>query len=114
MISGKAWGETQEIIRRGGFEVHRIVVKAGGHSSIHRHRHKYNGFFVESGRLVIRTWKNDYDLIDSTVLGPGQFTTVAPTERHQFEAMDETVAYEIYWVELDGDDIVRENRGGIG
>ena len=34
--------------------------------------------------MIVRVWKNDYDLVDETILGPGDFTQVKPNEYHQF------------------------------
>ena len=36
---------------------------------------------------------------------------VKPTEYHQFEAVEDTVAFELYWAEFNHDDIVREDHG---
>ena len=66
---------------------------------------------MESGRLLIRVWKRDYDLVDETTLAPGDYTRVAPGEYHQFEALEPTVAFEIYWAELDHTDIQRDTQG---
>ena len=113
-VQGKVWGETRCIFNNDSTEVHRIVGKLGGYCSKHKHQHKYNKFFVERGRLKIKVWKNDYDLVDETILGPGQATTVKPGEYHMFEVLeDDTIAYEIYWTVLDTSDIVRDNHGGV-
>jgi quercetin dioxygenase-like cupin family protein len=93
-------------------EISRIEINKGGFCSKHFHRSKFNSFFLESGKLKIKVWKNDYDLCDETILEPGDFTTVNPTEFHQFEALEDCVAFEIYWVNLEADDIIRENVGG--
>jgi hypothetical protein len=62
---------------------------------------------------MIRVWKNNYDLIDETVLQAGDFTSVAPGEFHQFQALQPTIAFETYWSqELNMDDIVRKSVGG--
>ena len=111
MKAGKVWGTTQLLEANGVLEFHRITAQAGGVCSKHRHRHKWNGFFVESGRLLIRVWKNSYDLVDETVLGPGEYTRVAPGEYHQFEALEDTGAFELYWAEFDHEDIERETAG---
>jgi hypothetical protein len=66
---------------------------------------------VESGKMIIRVWKNNYDLIDETVLTAGQYTKVAPGEYHQFEAVEDTVAFELYWAEFNHEDIERETVG---
>jgi quercetin dioxygenase-like cupin family protein len=113
MIQGKVWGETSLIEANSSLEFHRIEIKKGGVCSKHTHKYKWNGFYVESGKLKIRVWKNKYDLIDETILSPGQYTRVKPGEYHQFEAMEDTIAFELYWANFDHDDIERENVGYI-
>jgi mannose-6-phosphate isomerase-like protein (cupin superfamily) len=111
MIAGKVWGNTELLEANGVLEFHRIVVKEGGVCSKHRHRFKWNGFFVEHGALLIRVWKNNYDLVDETIIRDSQYTKIAPGEYHQFEALKDTVAFELYWAEFDHDDIERETAG---
>jgi mannose-6-phosphate isomerase-like protein (cupin superfamily) len=111
MIAGKIWGQTELLEANGVLEFHRIEARAGGVCSKHKHQFKWNGFFVESGKLVIRVWKNDYDLVDETVLAAGQYTKVSPGEYHQFEALEDTVAFELYWAEFDHEDIERDSVG---
>lgn len=118
MKSGKVWGITQLVHSNSSFEFHRIEARAGGQCSKHKHQHKWNGFFVESGSLKVRIWKETSSLlagdsthVDETVLGPGDFLMVKPTEYHQFEAVEDTVAFELYWAEFNHDDIVREDHG---
>lgn len=112
-IQGKVWGNTSPLFCKNNVEIHRIEAKKGGFCSKHKHEYKYNAFYIESGKLKITSWKNDYDLIDKTVISTGQITTCPPQEYHMFEALEDTVAYEIYWVELNEKDIVRENCGGF-
>lgn len=112
-IQGKVWGETQLLFSKNNVEFHRIEVKAGGYSSKHCHKHKFNTFYIEKGKLRITVWKNDYDLVDETVITSSQFTEVPPGEYHMFEALADTVAYEVYWVELQPKDILRDNCGGV-
>lgn len=111
--SGKIWGETELIHSNGVLEYHRIVVKKNGFCSKHKHEFKWNGFFVESGKLSIKVWKNNYDLMDETILSAGDFTQIKPGEYHTFEALEDTIAFELYWAEFDHNDIVRESVGGI-
>lgn len=108
---GKVWGTTETIEANGSLEFHRVEINKGGVCSKHRHHYKWNGFFVESGKLLIKVWKNKYDLIDETILNPGEYTKVQPGEYHQFEALEDTVAYELYWVEFYHEDIERETVG---
>ena len=111
MIEGKVWGTTELIEANSSLEFHRIEINAGGTCSKHKHKYKWNGFFVESGKLAIKVWKNNYDLVDVTVIGSGQYTRVAPGEYHQFEALEDTVAFELYWANFDHEDIERETVG---
>ena len=111
--SGKIWGQTSLIYANHVLELHRIEVKAGGFCSKHKHLHKWNGFFVEKGTLKISVFKNDYALVDETILKAGDFMAVKPSEFHMFKAEEDTVAMEIYWAEpLDAEDIERETVGG--
>lgn len=114
MKAGKVWGTTQLIERNGACEFHRIETKKGGVCSKHIHEYKWNGFMVESGKLLIRCWQKDYDLVDETILGPGEFTKVKPGVPHQFECLEDGVAYELYWAEFPEKDIVRETVGHAG
>ena len=113
MIAGKVWGETELLEANHALEFHRIVAKAGGICSKHKHQFKWNGFYVEYGKLLIRIWQNDYKLIDETTLTSGDWTKVKPGLYHQFEALEDTVAYELYWAEFNHNDIIRESVGKI-
>ena len=112
-IQGKVWGSTGPLFFKNNVEIHRIEVVKGGFCSKHKHEHKYNLFYVEAGTLRITVWKNDYNLVDDTTISSGQSTTISPGEYHSFHALDDTIAYEIYWVELLEKDIQREDCGGL-
>lgn len=114
MISGKVWGVTEQLLANGVLEFHRIEIKKEGKCSKHKHKFKWNGFFVEKGKLLVRVWKDDYDLVDETILRSGEFMQVKPGEYHQFEALKDTVAFELYWAEFNHDDIERESVGSLG
>lgn len=113
MKNGKIWGTTEEIFGRNNVEVHRIEVIAGGYCSEHHHEQKWNEFYVESGELQITQWSPSSGLKDITTLHAGDSTAVSPGVIHQFHALTEVVAFEIYWVALEGEDIVRRTVGGI-
>jgi quercetin dioxygenase-like cupin family protein len=112
MKAGKVWGVTRKIEANPFFELHRIEIKAGGYCSKHKHKYKWNGFYVESGRLEVKVWKNSYDLVDTTILGPGEYTVVTPGEYHMFNCLEDCVCFELYWAKFDPDDIERETIGG--
>ena len=111
-IHGKVWGKTQQLIGNNSFSVHRLNIKSKSYCSKHLHKHKYNKFYVESGKIKIKIWKNDYELIDEIILNAGESTTVSPGEYHQFQSIEDSIVYEIYWVALDESDIERETVGG--
>jgi len=105
------WGTTEEIEANGVLEFHRIEMQEGGVCSKHKHEYKWNGFFVEEGIMKIRVWQNDYNLVDETILGPGQYMKVKPGVYHQFECVQSGIAYELYWAEFNHNDIIRETVG---
>jgi len=110
---GKIWGSTNEIKSTENFSLHRLRINKGGTCSKHKHNFKINGFFVESGRLLIRTWKDDQGLIDKTILENYDYTEVAALQYHQFEALEDTICYEFYFNNPLSEDIFRETQGFI-
>jgi quercetin dioxygenase-like cupin family protein len=113
-VNGKIWGTTSRLFSKNNVEVHRIEGFKGGKSSMHRHTAKWSMFFVEQGTLRIFIEKNDYPLIDETILEEFHSIIIRPNEYHSFEIIEDgTVAYEIYWTELNPDDIERKNCGTI-
>ena len=111
-IQGKIWGHTSKLFNKNNVEIHRICGKKGGFCSKHKHMHKYNMFFIEKGQLTITQWKNG--LVDETPITYGQSCCIPPEDYHMFRVdEDDTVAYEIYWVEIQENDIIREKLGHI-
>lgn len=111
MKSGKVWGSTEIIENNNFFEMHRLIIDAGYSCSKHMHKYKWNGFYVEKGILEIHTWKNDYDLVDITILKAGEYTTIQPNEYHMFICKEDCVCFELYWPEFSKNDIHRESVG---
>ncbi len=76
--AGKVWGQTELIHANGVLEFHRIEYKAGFKCSEHEHKYKFNGFFVESGQMIVRVWQDNDQagLVDETILNAGDFTVV--------------------------------------
>ncbi len=109
---GKVWGITQLLFAFNGIECHRIHAIKGGYCSKHSHKHKWNRFIVLSGQLVVRLF-HGLGKIDETILASGHVTDVPPGVLHQFEALEDTEALEIYWTVLEADDIDRESEGGV-
>ena len=113
MRYGKIWGSTNLVFSNANSEVQYMYCEAGKQCSKHRHVHKHNMFYVISGQIKILVWKNDYDLCDETLLGPGERTVVKPNEYHQFQVVEDAEVLEVYWVQLELGDIERESCGGM-
>lgn len=112
-VIGKVWGETRPILITPLIEIHHVFVNGGGYCSKHKHAHKWNGFWIIAGQLMIEVWPGDYDLIDKTLVGAGQFTTVGPGEYHRFRAATDCEFLEIYYLHPLGKDIIRDGVGGV-
>ena len=112
MTQGKVWGRTTEFFRNALVSAHHITIKKGGFCSQHKHAHKYNLFYVISGKLLIRIWR-DKNTIDETLLCAGQSSAVSPGFYHKFWALEDTEAIEVYQVFLEDPDIERQTGGGV-
>ena len=44
--------------------------------------YKWNGFFVESGKMLVRVWQDDQGLVDETIPEAGDFTQVKSGRSH--------------------------------
>lgn len=115
LVNGKVWGTTELKQRTPLIEVHRLSILPLRQCSMHRHLVKWNDFYVLSGRLTIEVHKNDYDLVDVTELGPGDYTTVKPGDFHRFlTGAVGCECLEIYHiVPWTGEDIERRGVGGV-
>jgi len=111
MIQGKVWGQTENIFAANNVSIHRIVATKGSCCSKHKHDSKYNIFYVEKGKLLIYDWQLDYSLVDETILEAGKQCSIPPKHYHKFVALEDTIAYEIYYVTLQENDIQREDCG---
>lgn len=114
MKQGKAWGETWCVFRTPLVEFHRIVVNPNGYCSVHLHQHKWNGFYVERGELLVKVWQPSGTL-DQTRLGPGDSLIVPAGVEHQFVGLESgCLAFELYSIDPLTEDIVRKSLGGVG
>jgi len=115
VVRGKIWGNTATLFAKNNTEIARIEVNKHGFCSKHKHEFKFNLFYVESGSLKVTIFRPDAGGIieDITVLKKGQSTFVEPGLMHSFCALENTIAFEIYWTSLGFDDIIRESVGGV-
>lgn len=49
MKAGKVWGNTEFIFGNSALEFHKIEFMEGSTCSKHKHKHKWNGFYVTKG-----------------------------------------------------------------
>jgi len=109
---GKVWGLTQKFLDNPFCSFHVLKIRKGGVCSKHLHNHRWNGFYIISGSLKINRWDTQAAGGDSTVLTQGEWTQIPPGEHHQFEALTDTHAIEIYWPSACvQEDIKRETQG---
>lgn len=114
MIYGKVWGTTQKLLDTPCVEVHLLIIVPNARCSLHAHRYKWNAFLVWSGQLEIHVEREAYKLTDVTVLGPGDFTTVAPNEFHRFVTGPQGAhGIELYYPQWLSEDIIRKDVGGL-
>ncbi len=97
-----------------------IRVVAGGYSSKHYHKNKDNLFYVVSGKLFVRIFKRVVG--DGSIILDERRSCLYPFLVswgiiHQFEAVTDVVAYEVYFGIKDHaaspTDIVRLSQNGI-
>jgi mannose-6-phosphate isomerase-like protein (cupin superfamily) len=109
-VAGKVWGKTAQLFANAAFELHRLEVKAQHRCSKHKHATKFNGFYVESGTVLVTVWQPS-GTVDQTHLKPGETMVVPPGVFHQFAAATDSIIFEFYWTELHSADIEREDVG---
>ena len=111
--TAKFWGTNRCIYSDSSFEVHHAHIVAGGYSSKHHHVHKVNNFYVVDGTLRITSYEQDDKEVHVVTLGAGTTFSIPPGIQHKFEAITDVDLIEIYWANLDPDDIVRVDCGGV-
>lgn len=102
----KSWGFTQEILKHNNVSIHRIEINKGHSCSKHYHEFKYNTFYVENGSIKIQQWDNTNNICE-IILYSGQIHNIPPKKYHKFIGLEDSIVYEIYYVELGDQDIVR-------
>lgn len=112
MKSGKIWGETNLVFSNNNVQINQIHIKKGGRCSKHMHNHKNNIFFIQSGELLIEQWTKE-GLVDSTILKAEDKMEISSQVFHRFTALADTMALEIYYQDIENDDIIREDTGSM-
>ncbi len=111
----KVWGWTQSVaISDIPLHVAYASINEGGYSSKHYHQDLTNRFIVISGKLRIDIWRNDKE--ETVDLHAGDIVDIEAGVPHRMTAITYVQLIEIYWSnkpELNAEDIVREDNGGI-
>jgi mannose-6-phosphate isomerase-like protein (cupin superfamily) len=103
----KTWGEKWLIFKNDLCEVSVLYLKPQQRCSWHRHKSKFNLFFVIEGMIVIKT---EWGLAN---VDPGQIFTTSPGEWHEFQTRDCcATVIEVMFVQYDSEDIERKEIGG--
>ena len=113
LVDGKkVWGSVSTVHDGPLLQVKKVSCNSQVASSWHRHERKTNGFFVESGSVIVQTrrWP--------VVLKPGQYYELRPGVEHRFVGVEPTsVMIEMYFAEPDTElsdmDIVRTDEGHL-
>ncbi len=112
-VEDKPWGKTQCLFRSSSFILNRAEISATGYSSLHCHNFMYNSIFVESGEIEITKKQNENAESSETILlRAGSSLIIPPDVYHMFSANEDTVMYEMYYMPICPNDIVRSNLGG--
>jgi quercetin dioxygenase-like cupin family protein len=112
MKSGKIWGKNILVFNNNNVQINQIYIKKGGRCSKHKHNHKNNIFFVQSGRLLVEQWTTE-GLVDSTILTSEEKMEISSQVTHRFTALEDTTALEIYYLDIEENDIIREDVGTV-
>lgn len=110
----KPWGVDELLVSSQHFELHKLTIRPGGFCSIHFHQGKIQYLHVASGTLKVRTYDQAGRMLCEQDCVPGDTSIACPEIRHQFEAVTECIAYEVYQSPdlVDPLDIVRLSGGG--
>lgn len=104
----KPWGTCFPLHEDDASQVDRLLINAGGKSSVHYHHYKANLFFVVSGVIAV-TLHPGLKHAERRVLGVGQSLMVYARTVHQFEAIEDCELIEAYVSLFDGYAVRRDD-----
>ncbi len=107
----KNWGHINQVLTTNGVIINRIKVNPGGFCSVHYHAYKNNLFLVTSGALTIITGNmtsGSFMATRDVQLSVGDQLSISAGDWHQFRSRDGAEAIEIYWMEAQEQDIIRQ------
>lgn len=107
----KSWGECILVRHDIVQDVFVLKVKKNHRSSWHRHKHKFNLFYVVEGEISIFT--EGSCMKAEHVVNKNQCFNVSAGEWHEFRGNEDSIVIEISGVENRADDIERKDAGGF-
>lgn len=112
--ASKLWGRTRRLLILPDCQLDEIEGKAGGASSLHRHKEKHNAFLVLAGGLDLFVSYGDTEAILKRLTTRDAFTVPAGL-KHRMVFLTDCRALEIYTPAglgpVDPEDIVRFDEG---
>jgi quercetin dioxygenase-like cupin family protein len=106
-VMHKSWGLKTELFKNDLCEVSVLQLNANQRCSWHRHRSKWNQFYVLEGSVTLKT-EDGYTRVDK-----GQVFTTNPMQWHEFQTTDgPALIQEIMYVKYECEDIERLVQGG--
>lgn len=116
-ITRKTWGLKFNIFKNDLCEISFLELDPNRRCSWHKHKTKYNLFFVLEGEVGIKTeFKVNGGRTETgiTKLCTHEFFTTQPGEYHEFQTYDAPAKLiEIMYVQYEENDIERKNIGGL-
>ena len=103
----KTWGQKWTIFKNDSCEMSLLYLNPKQRCSWHKHKSKFNQFFVVTGDINI---KHEWGI---THVAQGQCFTTKPGELHEFQSTHvPATIIEVMFVQYDDADIQREKLGG--
>jgi mannose-6-phosphate isomerase-like protein (cupin superfamily) len=103
------WGQSTTLHVDGETELVRCAGYAGGASSLHLHRRKFNTFMLVSGKMRLSIEETD------VIMSGGDSFTVRPGVRHRMAFVTDALLFELYAAipggSIEPGDIVRFDEG---
>ena len=106
-----AWGQWRRLYVDEHAELRVLEIGKGGYSSCHFHETKSNFFHVAKGEVKLIYWVRDDEQLSLTCLPGGPPRSVPPEVLHQFQAVEDSLVYELSMAApgktMDADEIQR-------
>lgn len=90
----KGWGKELWIANK-AYCGKKMQLDKGKKCSVHYHKNKEETFYIQSGKMELRLWKNGFPGPETKiVLGPGEIIHLIPGDIHQFFGLEDCTFFE--------------------